>query len=64
MKIVYTKHALEKLNSSNAKSLKITKSKIESALRNPVTTDTSINPHRKTGLLNENLSLGVIYRPD
>lgn len=48
MKIVYTKHALEKLNTPDAKLLKITKSKIESALDNPIATSKLIS---RTGKL-------------
>ena len=62
MKIVYTKHALEKLDSANAKSLEISRKKIDFILKNPKSTNFKINPHRKTGDLSKELSLCVIYK--
>ena len=62
MKVIFTKHALSKLQEKESKSLNITKAKIISVLRNPTTTDKSIYPSRKVGKLNEELSLCVIYK--
>lgn len=55
-------HANEKLKSSESIKLKITKRKINLVLKNSETTNLKLNPHRKTGGLNNDLSLCVIYK--
>ena len=62
MKVIFTRHASLKLQEKEPKSLKITRRKIRGVLKNPVTTDKSIYPHRSVEKLNQELSLCVIYR--
>jgi len=64
VKIKFTKHALEKLQTKDAKALKITATTIKKVINKPITTDKSIYPHRKTGKLSDELSLCVIYKPE
>ncbi len=62
MKIVFTKHAEDKLKSTEAKSLSIDKHAITSVIRKPLVVDKKINPHQSIGKLNDNLSLSVIWK--
>lgn len=62
MKIVFTKHAEEKLQEEEPKLLEITKKKIIYVLKRPVIINKTINPHRSIGTLNDELSLVVIWK--
>lgn len=62
MKIVFTKHAIYKLQQKSARNLQINKEKIKKVLENPIAIDKSITPHRRTGKLTDELSLCVIYK--
>lgn len=63
MQVVYSLHAEEKLGFSEIKRLKVTKEKIERALRHPEAIDRSEKPVLiAIGELNIKLSLCVVYK--
>ena len=64
MDIILTIHATEKLKTKEAKSLGIDKRKIISTVKQPITTDKTLNPYRSIGKLTDMLSLAVIWKKE
>lgn len=65
MKIIYTKHAEEKLLTRESKKFLITKNKIEMVIRKPVIKELLlINVTRSIGSLDKSHSLCVVYREE
>lgn len=62
MKIVYTKHARDKLLKEEAQKLGITEEHLRKVLENPVVEDKNITPYQSIGKLNDELSLSVIWK--
>lgn len=63
MKIIYTKHAEEKLGTKEAKKFHITKSKIEKIVKKPIIQETlAVGLIRVFGLLDKAHSLCVVYK--
>lgn len=62
MKIVFTIHTKEKLQTKEAKLIGINRKKIIDAFKKPITVDRTLNPHRNIGALSDTLSLVVIWK--
>lgn len=62
MKIVYTKHAEDKLLEEEARKLGITRKHIKNVLKNPLAEDKKIIPHQNVGKFTDTLSLSVIWK--
>ncbi|OGK25605.1 hypothetical protein A2954_01255 [Candidatus Roizmanbacteria bacterium RIFCSPLOWO2_01_FULL_37_12] len=65
MKIIYTKHAEEKLGTKEAKKFRITKSKIEIITKKPITQENlATGLVRAFGLVDEFRSLCIVYKKE
>lgn len=64
MKIIFTKHAEDKLLEEEAQKLGITKGHIKVVLKNPFAEDKNIIPHQSIGKFNDELSLSVIWKKE
>ncbi len=64
MKIVFTSHAKEKLQSKEAKVLGIKKKLVVQVIHKPIVVNKDLDPHQSIGVLNEELSLAVIWKKE
>lgn len=64
MKIIFTKHAEDKLLNDEAQKLGITKENLRKTLEKPIIKDKNINPHQSIGKFSNELSLSVIWREE
>ncbi|MBI2599511.1 hypothetical protein HYW43_01155 [Candidatus Daviesbacteria bacterium] len=62
MRIKLTLHAKQKLQTKEAKMIKIDRKKILEVIKQPLVEDKALNPHRSISKLSENLSLAVIWK--
>lgn len=62
MKIIYTKHAVDKFQDKEIIKLGVKRKHINEVLKDPIVVDKDINPHQSVGELNESLSLSVIWK--
>lgn len=62
MKIVYTKHVIDKFKDKEVIKLGIKREHVTNVLENPVIIDKVINPHQSVGWFSETLSLSVIWK--
>ena len=65
MKVIFSSHALDKLQTSDARKFKITKAKIQAILKKPVfQSQLLLGVVRAVGLLDKDHSLCIIYKLD
>lgn len=62
MKIVYTKHVIDKFKDEEVIKLGIKRKHVSNVLENPVIVDKVINPHQSVGWFSKGLSLSVIWK--
>lgn len=62
MKIVYTKHAIDKFKDEEVIKLGIKREHVLNVLKHPSVVDRVINPHQSVGWFSETLSLSVIWK--
>lgn len=62
VKIVYTKHAIDKFQDKEVIKLGIRREHVNRVLKNPLAEDKNIIPHQSVGKFSDELSLSVIWK--